>query len=302
MPTPPNDDTRQLFRILADGEWHDYEVVRDALAATVPPGRALRKYEERVLYARKYKNNPQYDTQLSEDERIHFGARACAQIAITTWKGRGVDHRIVGDRKMIRKKPGFKVFGLDLGRTPADPPAQDSGPSETAARPVDEPSVKLTACVVDETVGQADPEPGDKAQPDEPVAQVGEAAEPQDEPEAGDAAEGGTPGLQERPESQSVMPEAYDTCETCGLFVSDKQLHDAFHADHPRASGSRDMALFSESEMRHLLTTVVSEELDQFQVGMQTYLAAQFALLESQIAASTGASWRVPRPPKPDHH
>ncbi len=113
MATPPNDDTIMLFKLLADGQWHPYEEIRDRLAATVPPGRALRKYQERVDYARRYKGDPDYDTEADEDTRIYYGARACAQIAITSWKGRGVMYMGEGPNKKIRIKPGFKSWGIE---------------------------------------------------------------------------------------------------------------------------------------------------------------------------------------------
>ena len=84
MATPPTDDTRQLFKLLADGGWHSYEEIRDEIARAVPPGRALRKYQERIDYARKQKGDPEYDTDLSEDDRIYYGQRSCAQIVITS--------------------------------------------------------------------------------------------------------------------------------------------------------------------------------------------------------------------------
>lgn len=131
MATPPSDDSRSLFKLLADGQWHPYENIRDELAATVPPGRALRKYQERVEYARKYKNDPEYDTSASEDDRIYFGSRACAQIAITSWKGRGLEVSGVAENKQIRIKPGFKSWGIgfemDVNRD-QDPQEGSDGP------------------------------------------------------------------------------------------------------------------------------------------------------------------------------
>ncbi len=126
MATPPSDDSRMLFKLLADGEWHPYEAIRDRLAATVPPGRALRKYEERIEYARRYKGDPDYDTDADEDTRIYYGSRSCAQIAITSWKGRGLMFYGEGPKKQIRIKPGFKSWGIeqmqDHENADVDPP------------------------------------------------------------------------------------------------------------------------------------------------------------------------------------
>lgn len=139
MPTPPSDDTRTLFRLIADGEWHEYEEIRAKIAASVPPGRALRKYEERVEYKRKYKNDPAYDTAVGEDERIHYGAKACAQVVITSWKGRGLQSREVAGRKWIRIRPGFVSWGLEKEGIPG-PGAGGSEPSESAGEPSEEPA------------------------------------------------------------------------------------------------------------------------------------------------------------------
>lgn len=158
MATPPSDDTRMLFKILADGQWHSYDEVRDEIAAKVPPGRALRKYQENVDYARKYKGDPTYDTEASEDERIYYGSRRCAQNVITSWKGKGVMFTGSGPTKEIRIKPGFKswgVVGVEVGETdevaPPGPleapegqrvpevPAADSEPSALDHEAPDEP-------------------------------------------------------------------------------------------------------------------------------------------------------------------
>lgn len=138
MATPPSADTRTLFKMISDGQWHPYDKIRDAIAASVAPGRALRRYEERVAYKRKYSKDPDYDTAANEDERILLGARACAQSVISSWKGRGVQYRAFADRKEIRLRPGFTSWGLQAEGIPA-PASGNSEPSEDAAAPPDEP-------------------------------------------------------------------------------------------------------------------------------------------------------------------
>lgn len=160
MATPPSDDSKTMFRLLADNQWHEYQQLRDAIAATVPPGRALRKYQERLSSSRKVHQTANPTPELSEDEQIQYGARACAQIAISSWVGRGVIRKVENGLKYIKIKPGFKTYGIQVPVTdepateavaeapkavgeaegsPEVPPA-DSEPSESAREPQEGPS------------------------------------------------------------------------------------------------------------------------------------------------------------------
>lgn len=306
MATPPNDDTKLLFRLLADGEWHSYEEVRSAIAARVPPGRALRKYEERIEYKRKYKNQSGYDTNLSEDERIFFGARACAQIVITSWKGRGIDFTGTAENKQIRRKPGFKTWGVDS--LPDDPVEPEIARGDT--------EVPESDSVASEPEGEAAQEPT-----------RWECALPPDNPHP---AHGMCPGVQERKPGPEVYPEATDEdvaevlrrieldksespepeppslpvtaaplmhCAECGLWMLDQDKHRAWHIAVTEQKDRDDMALFSESDVRNLIEEIVAKQLDKFQVGMQGYLAAQFAQLEGTLAVLAGLPWRSPKQP-----
>lgn len=302
MATPPNDDTKTLFQILADGEWHNYEEVRDAIAASVPPGRALRKYEERVEYKRKYTNDPSYDTDASEDDRIFYGARACGQVVITSWKGRGVDFTGTAGNKMIRKKPGFSTWGIE--HAPNDPkepeeaqgvprvPPDGPEPSEPDAQlpeepPDDAPESGLTPQQLADLENREgeflkvvqDDEQWELEQPDWDAPTGGGLPAP-----TGD-------GL--APPSQSVRMEDLPHCGDCGLWIVDRAKHQSWHLAVSEPKGRDDMALFSESDVRRLVEEIVSKQLDAFQVGMQGYLTGQFSQLEGRIAALTYVPWRA---------
>ena len=315
MATPPNDDTKTLFRLLADGEWHDYVAIRDAIAATVPPGRALRKYQERVEYKRKYTNDPSYDTDATEDERIYYGARACGQIVITSWKGRGIDFTGSAETKKIRRKPGFTTWGIE--HLPDDPKEPEEGEGVAEVPPADSaPSEAVAAPLEGEEPGPAEASQCDCIpSPEEWAAEAGENGAvsflgpceglPGQEPAEGTEEEEEPTARQLRERdpfprmatSQSVAMESLPHCEECGLWIVDRDKHKSWHIAVSERNASDDMALFSESEVRHLIEGIVSKQLDEFQVGMQKYLTAQFALLEGTIAAVAGMPWRASREP-----
>lgn len=280
MATPPSDDTRMLFRLLSDNLWHSYEEIRDKLAATVPPGRALRKYEERVEYARKYKGDPGYDTTASESTRIFLGARACAQIVITSWKGRGIQQQGSATNKQIRVKPGFTSWGLEHEGVPI-PGSGDSGGAETPAEPPDEasesePVVELTPeqdaaleAVYDAAMRRVHGE--DDTPAEEPVIDLGFMSLPPIVVDVPVVADGET--------SPSVVePEVVE--ETVPVSVKP-----AVPTPSEPTPQRNEMALFSESEIRHLMQEEIAKALDAFQAGMRLYLDEQFEQLRLDVTA-----------------
>lgn len=302
MATPPNDDTKMLFRILADGDWHLYDDVRDKIAISVPPGRALRKYQERIDYARRYRQEPDYDTDASEDERIYFGARACAQIVITSWKGRGVEYQGEGTMKRIRRIVGFKTWGIE--HLPPDSEAQEpekapevpdptpehSEPSEPDAAPPDGPSepdgwAELTNPDGEATVAvQHSPQHAEEQDAEQPI-DAGFMSLPPLVDTDGSAYDWSL-------SSRSVTSEEPPTCPDCGSLVIDLDDHRAFHARYETPPDRPEMALFAESEISDLFSGVLSKQLDDFQAGMQTWLIQQFAQLEARIQRLGSTPWR----------
>lgn len=291
MATPPNDDSKTLFRLLADRQWHPYVEIRDAIAATVPPGRALRKYQERVDYKRKYLNDPTYDTDASEDERIYYGARACGQIVITSWKGRGLDFTGMDENKKIRLKPGFKTWGIE--QMPPDPVEPEVG--EVAQEPAE--AVQDGRAVWEKVLDDSDRlEAEYLAGLEEDRVQ---AIEEDKRRTAGAHRAAEEPVSAPPAPSPPVSVEGLDYCESCGAWVQNQVLHDAWHLAVSEAKSRDDMALFSESDVRRLIEEVVAKQLDLFQVGMQRYLGTQFAQLESTMAAVAGLPWRAQKHPIP---
>lgn len=297
MATPPSDDTRALFKLIADGQWHDYEEIRDKIAAAVPPGRALRKYQERIEYARKYKGDPNYDTDLSEDERIYLGAKACGQIAISNWKGRGVQYDQSGERKRIRIKPGFSSWGLEAQGVPT-PTLGDSVASEPAGEGFNEApgeppgdrepaaedpaaSAARQAAIAAMRFGLMDPEERVielTAEQDRAVSAVFEehlgqvhaefSAGPVEDSDAEYAEYGLQPVTGQRSATQPGEPQHSLNSVT---------------EESPRVAEK--VAFFSESEVRHIIREEVAMMLDGFQKGMQDYLDTQFDLLNEAMRA-----------------
>lgn len=284
MATPPNDDTRTLFKLIADGQWHSYEEIRDQLAATVPPGRALRKYQERVEYARRYKRDDSYDTSLSEDERIFYGQRSCAQIVITSWKGKGIQYRGDSASKEIRIKPGFKTWGVEF----MGPETPEEGQTQTEGPPA-----------------ESEPSEPDQEGPQAPVAFDPGAPRLELPPPLAEAV-----AARQREESQVPEPEpdpepewspfvadrpALGTCDECGSLITDPKQHSEFHLGFELRGSRSDMALFSERDMRSLLGDVMGQVIDDFQKGMQDWLTDQFQQLQAQILIAQRGSWRQRR-------
>lgn len=273
MATPPTDATRELFKLIGDGEWHSYVEVREALAAKIPPGPALRKYESRAAQNKQYRN-AELDQERSEDEKIHYGKLAVAQVTISSWKGRGLMHRVGENGKEIRVKPGFEVWGLKLDPERQDPgkssegytdlPSGDSEPSERDPRAAEE-------------VSGPDQDPaGESAAPDPPVVEAPAAAD-------GGPAESDEPAFFES--SPSVVIAGVRSCGICGREMRDFQQH--MRVFHPVFSSAGQIAAESVDEvtLRTLIRAELASQLDLFQQGMQVWLTAQFMQLEASLRA-----------------
>ncbi len=252
-----------MFKLLADGQWHPYEEIRDKIAAAVPPGRALRKYQERIERARRERNDPSYDTEANEDERIFYGQRGCAQIVITSWRGRGVQSRTDGAKKEIRMKPGFQAYGIEVspgqqdgsqGQGVSEGPPDDSEPSELAH----------AGSVLDEVASV--PPGAEPEQHDDPDPYYGYSGEPMTTP--------------------NVTVSDCESCPSCGLLVVDEAQHEQWHKGVESSNTPSDMALFAESEIRSLLGDVMGQLLDKFQEGFQAYLDQQFEEVSAALRAS----------------
>lgn len=314
MATPPNDDTKALFRLLADREWHNYDKIKKALAQTVAPGRALRKYQERVDYSRKYDANS-YKVLPSEDEQIELGKVACAQIAITSWKGRGIISRGQGAEKEIKVKPGFRSYGIpgfDTEPEGQDPPPEppgytevppdDSEPSEADTSTPDGDS-GLAGAVNEQLDGllariRAQKRPA--AEVAEEAAEVEEAEQALRERRAKDDIptfevdeifpDAQSAEAYEWPKGTIMVPSTATPCIACGQLVVDIELHSQWHSE---LAGGASLPVFSLEDVRSQVDNALAAHLDAFQVGMTNWLVDQFAMLEQAFLSSRAQRpWR----------
>jgi hypothetical protein len=289
MATPPSDDSRTLFKLLSDGEWHGYTEVRDALARTVPPGRAIRKYEERLAYSREFltgANGPQKNP--TEDEKIELGQRACAQRIITSWKGRGVQARGEGSEKQVRMKPGFRTWGVDTPAGNESGPG-DPGPTEVTPEPVEAADGELSQPQVPsvesepvqaaaETAAEDFIAPREPYEPPVPTPVTPAESDPYAWP------------------SPKVSAEDLPECPECGLGVINQSRHDEWHASMKQLAERSEMALLDENAMRTLLGDVMGLVLDKFQDGMVGYLEERFADFDGKLLQVAEALLTQKRP------
>lgn len=136
MPTPWSPDVRALIRLLEDYGWHDYKEVVERLAEKMPPGRALRRYEERVAYRRERNGTTRYLSSPEEDEKILYGQRVLANVAFNSLRRRYLDIRVDdAGRKQIRLRPGAVPAPA---QTDPDRPGGTPGTPEPFQEPTDE--------------------------------------------------------------------------------------------------------------------------------------------------------------------
>lgn len=304
MATPPSDETRTLFKLLLDREWHRYEDIHTALAATVPPGKALRRYENRLSASRGLRGDQKTEILLTETEQIDFGQRGIAQATISSWKGRGIIQRGEGRDKEIKIKPGFQTWGLD----DAVPQAAESGPQAAGQDPPKEAQGYTEVPPSDSEPSDATrttrewPPPSAAGPPQEILPAEGGSFRPPVEPlprrqpnnawVPRDEAHYAWPGS--APEVKGA--EAIQSCVECGLAVIDMEIHEDWHASQSSAMSHQVRISFDEATeqgvadrvqavLDPLLDQALSRALDRFQRGMQEYLENRFAQLEASLIA-----------------
>jgi hypothetical protein len=317
-----------LFRLLADGEWHNYQTVKFAIAATVPPGRALRKYQERLRQTRELRRDPNTEIYRSDDEQIRLGAAACAQITMTSWRGKGIIVRGEGPDKEVKVKPGFKTWGLenaagegqDPGKEPegyTDLPPRDSEPSETSAlpaeeasepepepqsapepdpEPVSEPAAEPAMAELDALTVMQQPAPTDSVlltgpEPTQWVPPAGSPfAAPAPERSTTEATAEPIEAIPEPTEgsSQYVTNVPVQICPECTMAVVDLAEHERWHAELKASNAGKELALVDKEMLVTLVGDVMRQALEDFQVGMQDWIEERFAEVERQIFALRG--------------
>lgn len=96
-------EAQMTLKLLDDLQWHGYEAVVQQVALTVPPGKALRKYNQvRDGMARRY--GPRQSAELSEDDKIASGQRNYAVSAMNSLKERHLEFQGEGSEKQVRKR------------------------------------------------------------------------------------------------------------------------------------------------------------------------------------------------------
>lgn len=310
MATPPSDETKMLFKLLSDREWHRYEEIHLALAHTIPPGKALRRYENRLQASRGFRGDNKTDIVLSETEQIDLGQRGIAQATISSWKGRGIIQRGDGPTKEIKIKPGFQSWGLaevvpsakpgePQTGAPQDPPnagggypevpRADSEPSSAARAAQEqhpEPAPVAVASVTDEPAPPG-VDKGSSFRPVEPLPRREPNSTWIPEDQAHYAWPGAPRGVTGEERVTAPTPPVV-SCLDCGAMVGDQEIHEDWHVSQASAESHQIRITFDEETERAVadrvqeaMAPLLDQALDRFQQGMQDYLETKFAQLEA---------------------
>jgi hypothetical protein len=309
MATPPSPDTIMLFKLLEDPEkWYGYYEIKNKIAEKVAPGRAVRKYKQRLKESRDLRGTAGVEIERTQGEMIRLGAMACAQVALTSWKGKGIMIRGEGQYKEIRIKPGFQSWGLvtapeggeDAAGGEQDPGKEAEGytevppeaPEPSEALPqgpqsVSEPDAEVPAVVETGPLEVLHSEP-DADMPTFTTDEVfGETASVEPDPAPAEAVTEeqapGDLGPAANAASRWVTLSEVETCPDCGMGITDKAIHEDWHGQLRRVTAMSGSAFVDPETLRTLVEGVMRQALTRFQVNMQDWMETQFAELERQI-------------------
>lgn len=112
--TPMSPEAQMLYRLLADGGWHRAETIREQLAATIAPGKALRRYRARQASRER---SGRAVIEHTEPEAIAMGQNEIAANAMRTWCDTGLDE--VSGQPTVRWRHDPR--DLDIERSAAEP-------------------------------------------------------------------------------------------------------------------------------------------------------------------------------------
>jgi hypothetical protein len=259
MATPLSNESKTMLRLLEDGEWHLLEDIVVRIAATVPPGRAIRHYDWSEAH-RVAKRGPRVKTELSESEKIASGQRALAVKTVNSGKKTLVLISETPNGRMIRRR---HVPSLPAPGKPD--PEGDSSESDT-------PAVAAAEAGIEAGVGSEVP----ASSPTDSHKAIGAVAE---------INSGGSPGPDDTPEGSG--PKDPHVCETCGLWVVNVAQHGAFHAERDRPPAPEPVpaavAFFSEAQVRAIVAEEVGVALEEFRKVMQGWLVHRFAAVEELL-------------------
>lgn len=134
MATPLSMEAQHALKLLADCAWHPYEEVLSALAATVAPGKGLRRYQAFVT-SRERTRGPRKGPGLSDDEKILAGQRSIAAHVLYSLQLRYIE--VEGERRCrqvrrrveplpVVRRGGNRVADDQAQQTLQDPDDADS--------------------------------------------------------------------------------------------------------------------------------------------------------------------------------
>ncbi len=164
MATPLSNESRTLLRLLSDGAWHDYRVVKEELANQVPPGRALRAYEVREAARLRHLGVARASEELPMEEKLISGRVALANAALHSMCQRHCETEEGGmlGPKQIRVRP--EVLPKLLARygepavrqpTPDEPPEEEIDDAAQEREPAPAPLTGFAADVLRRIVQEA---------------------------------------------------------------------------------------------------------------------------------------------------
>jgi len=146
MATPLAHESRELLRLLGDGEWHPVSDIRQKLAGRVPPGRALRVYEVKSA-SRERRHGPRATRDPDMEEKIGYGRNTLVNQAMNSMRYRYVefDEPANGESRQVRIRPAMLdtvrrryIRQLDTARSPS--PAEHDDESKDEADEYDTPA------------------------------------------------------------------------------------------------------------------------------------------------------------------
>lgn len=293
MPAPLSFEFKQLWRLLEDRQWHDYDDIKSALAGKIAPGRALRRYEERT--ANRIERDAvarAREPEMSDAKKVIYGARMLAGVAINSMRGRYLDIEDTPSGKRIRLRPGVPApQGL------RDDGDADETESNRVPRPVREETswpedlnVTSTANELSETQAVTTPDEVHETQdgPNEPAPEAAEAAEDPGVPET-------TPEPVEEVLNDFVVDEPDEEDDEPPVPPEGTEARQVFDQIMEGLGLPRVPPVVPEARLRQIIREeverVLEPALEAFQDGMQIWLMQRLAGLELIIAHSQATDW-----------
>lgn len=130
MATPMSVEAKILLKLLDDGQWHPLTDISAALAASIAPGKALRRYQARVNAREVIEGRPRRTPEPAEDEQIAFGQRILANTAINSLKKRHIELVDTTDGRMVHRRA--EVVSSAPPKVEKLPDAEPQAPPEPA--------------------------------------------------------------------------------------------------------------------------------------------------------------------------